>query len=561
MMCGYFKFFSGGKFFAAAVLCVLLGMTATFAEANDITGIKASQTKDSTRIIIETEDAPKYSYSVSQDGTEYTVRIMNIGNPKKKYGMATITSGSILKSVKRGSGKQEVFYVFGLKKPVTPTFNSYRNSSGSGAKLVMEFPHNQTEADRKKLLPVKPAGATAVTRTDSNKSEGQNRKTNPQTVNRPESENLNSLVATAPNAGKSAQKSDMEVLEDALFDTLNEASDNDDPSESVEKRLSNPEPPKPVHNARKNKNTCVVVIDPGHGGKDPGAIGKNGTYEKNVTLGISKYLLEYINGDKTLTGYLTRSNDKFIALGDRSKIARTRKADMLISIHADSAANSEANGASVLVLSKDRADRENDKITARDQTKLIGGAGDAINHMCGENKYLKDCSFVVDLASSSSMNYGFELANKLLGRLKMITRLHKKTPISRSLAVLKAPDIPSLLIETGYLSNNDEERLLATDKYRRRIAYGIYLGIKDFVEANPSVCVNTASSVSSSAPSKTSGSAGRTSGSKASVVHVVKKGENLTVIAKKYGVSVASLKKLNNLRTGQVNVGQRLRIK
>ena len=301
-MCGYFKFFSGGKFFAAAVLCVLLGMTATFAEANDITGIKASQTKDSTRIIIETEDAPKYSYSVSQDGTEYTVRIMNIGNPKKKYGMATITSGSILKSVKRGSGKQEVFYVFGLKKPVTPTFNSYRNSSGSGAKLVMEFPHNQTEADRKKLLPVKPAGATAVTRTDSNKSEGQNRKTNPQTVNRPKSENLNSLVATAPNAGKSAQKSDMEVLEDALFDTLNEASDNDDPSESVEKRLSNPEPPKPVHNARKNKNTCVVVIDPGHGGKDPGAIGKNGTYEKNVTLGISKYLLEYINGDKTLTG-------------------------------------------------------------------------------------------------------------------------------------------------------------------------------------------------------------------------------------------------------------------
>lgn len=538
MMCACLKFLIGRRSFIKA-LCILFAVSVTCAEANDIIGIKASQTKDYTRIIIETEDVPKYSYSVSPNGTEYTVRIMNIANPKKKYGMATITSSSVLQSVKRGSGNQEVFYVFGLKKPVVPSFNSYRNTGSSGAKLIMEFPHNQTVPERKKVVTIAPAVNDV-------------RKTG--TAAKPASGQSSIVVATGVKTGK---RTDSEELEAALFDTLNEASDNDDPTESVEKRLSNPEPPKPSANIRKNQNTCVVVIDPGHGGKDPGAIGKKGTYEKNVTLGVSKYLLEYLNGDKTLTGYLTRSTDKFIALGDRSKIARTRKADMLISIHADSAANSEANGASVLVLSKDRADRENDKITAKDQTKLIGGAGDAINHMCGENKYLKDCSFVVDLASSSSMNYGFELANKLLDRLKMITRLHKKTPISRSLAVLKAPDIPSLLIETGYLSNADEERLLATDKYRRRLAYGIYLGIKDFVEANPSVCLNNASTVSS-------GSGGHASGAAATrnvTIHVVRKGENLSLIAKKYGVSVSSLMKLNGLKSGQVNAGQKLRIR
>ena len=253
--------------------------------------------------------------------------------------------------------------------------------------------------------------------------------------------------------------------------------------------------------------------------------------------------------------------DRFIDLGERSKIARKRKADMLISIHADSAYNTEANGASVLVLSKDRADRENDKITAGDQKKLIGGAGDAINHMCGENKYLKDCSFVVDLASSSSMNYGFELANKLLSRLKRVTRLHKKTPISRSLAVLKAPDIPSLLVETGYLSNPDEEKLLATDKYRRRLAYAIYLGIKDFVEANPSVCLNTSSSITPIASGGTKRSNRSAAGSKQPVYHVVKKGEYLAGIARKYGVTMEHIRNLNNLKQSQVNVGQRLRIK
>ncbi len=471
-----------------------------------------------------------------------------------------------------------------------PKFTAYRAAQGRNAKLVMEFPQtlNSSGGNQKTAVSqisgrkVENGTNTGVSKVTSSGNSQRNRLSGSHepavpVINTPAKvENVSGLSAsgnkktaagtvssgkTSTGGGRVSGDRKLDELEAALFDTLNEASDNNDPTETLEQRLSTPEPPKPAHSTRKDKNTCVVVVDPGHGGKDPGAIGGKGTYEKSVTLGISRYLIEYLDGDKTLSGYLTRSGDRFIDLGERSKIARKRKADMLISIHADSAYNTEANGASVLVLSKDRADRENDKITAGDQKKLIGGAGDAINHMCGENKYLKDCSFVVDLASSSSMNYGFELANKLLSRLKRVTRLHKKTPISRSLAVLKAPDIPSLLVETGYLSNPDEEKLLATDKYRRRLAYAIYLGIKDFVEANPSVCLNTSSSITPIASGGTKRSNRSAAGSKQPVYHVVKKGEYLAGIARKYGVTMEHIRNLNNLKQSQVNVGQRLRIK
>lgn len=559
-------------------------------EANEITGISASQNRDFTRIVIELSDIPHYSYSSGANGLEYTVRIHDIESPKKKYGVATITRTSVLSSVKKGSGKNEVFYVLTLKQPVVPKFTAYRAAQGRNAKLVMEFPQTvNSSGDSRKTavsdIKVESRANTGGSKVTQSGNSQKNRPSGSQTVSgrntSPKAENGSgssvtggkktaagtvSSGKTSTGGGRVSGDRKLDELEAALFDTLNEASDNNDPTETLEQRLSTPEPPKPAHSTRKDKNTCVVVVDPGHGGKDPGAIGGKGTYEKNVTLGISRYLIEYLDGDKTLSGYLTRTGDRFIDLGERSKIARKRKADMLISIHADSAYNTEANGASVLVLSKDRADRENDKITAGDQKKLIGGAGDAINHMCGENKYLKDCSFVVDLASSSSMNYGFELANKLLSRLKRVTRLHKKTPISRSLAVLKAPDIPSLLVETGYLSNPDEEKLLATDKYRRRLAYAIYLGIKDFVEANPSVCLNTSSSITPiSTGRQSAGGTGNGSRSSAAtkhpVYHVVKKGEYLAGIAKKYGVSIEHIRNLNNLKKSQVNVGQRLRIK
>ena len=571
-------------------LWYLCAGAANTVEANEITGISASQNRDFTRIVIELSDVPHYSYSSGANGLEYTVRIHDIESPKKKYGMATITRNSVLSSVKKGSGKNEVFYVLTLKQPVVPKFTAYRAAQGRNAKLVMEFPQtlnssggNQKTAvsqiSGRKVENGTSTGASKVTSSGNsqrNRLSGSHEPAVP-VINTPAKvENVSGLSAsgnkktatgtvssgkTSTGGGRVSGDRKLDELEAALFDTLNEASDNNDPTETLEQRLSTPEPPKPAHSTRKDKNTCVVVVDPGHGGKDPGAIGGKGTYEKSVTLGISRYLIEYLDGDKTLSGYLTRSGDRFIDLGERSKIARKRKADMLISIHADSAYNTEANGASVLVLSKDRADRENDKITAGDQKKLIGGAGDAINHMCGENKYLKDCSFVVDLASSSSMNYGFELANKLLSRLKRVTRLHKKTPISRSLAVLKAPDIPSLLVETGYLSNPDEEKLLATDKYRRRLAYAIYLGIKDFVEANPSVCLNTSSSITPIASGGTKRSNRSAAGSKQPVYHVVKKGEYLAGIARKYGVTMEHIRNLNNLKQSQVNVGQRLRIK
>ena len=231
----------------------------------------------------------------------------------------------------------------------------------------------------------------------------------------------------------------------------------------------------------------IIAIDPGHGGKDPGAIGKGGTKEKNITLGVSKQLASLLNTTKDLKGVLTRSTDRFIELDDRSEIARKNNADILISIHADAAANQSAIGASVLVLNNDRAGRENRKMlnTKQKHDQLLGGASDVLEEtaLIGENdSYMQN--MIIDLTSDKSRDAGYDLANNIIKELSKFATMHKKRPDERSLAVLKAPDIPSLLVETGFVSNPKEESLLKTSAYQKKIATAIYNALRNHLK-NP----------------------------------------------------------------------------
>ena len=363
------------------------------------------------------------------------------------------------------------------------------------------------------------------------------------------------------NSRNSKDVRDIRELENELFADLNSEGDNQAPTESLEKRLAAPEPPKPTAYKRKSSATCTVVVDPGHGGKDPGAIGVGNVQEKAVTLGISRSLVAYLNSDPLLEGKLTRNRDIFIELGRRSQIARNNKANFLISIHADSALNSQAQGASVLVLNRDRANRENSKsVQNTDNTKMLAGLGE----------FLKDHNdpllqqVAVDMASNTSRSDGNDLAKEILGSMGRIATLHKSVPINRSLAVLKAPDSPSLLIETGYLSNPDEASLLATGKYQRTIAHAIYLGIKNFVYKNKDTLrCGVAAQSEPRAPARSNKPA--SSGAKPAapgktVIYVVKKGDTLSKIAQDHKVSPQHLKQLNGLARDQVNAGQRLKV-
>lgn len=231
----------------------------------------------------------------------------------------------------------------------------------------------------------------------------------------------------------------------------------------------------------------VVAIDPGHGGKDPGAIGANGVQEKTVTLGIAKHLYQMINRSRDMKAVLIRSGDHFIGLDDRSEIARKHNADLLISIHADAAANSSASGASVLVLNNDRAGRENRKMlnTKNKHDELLGGASNVLEEtaLIGENdSYMQN--MIIDLTSDKSRDAGYDLANKIIAELSKFATMHKKRPDERSLAVLKAPDIPSILVETGFVSNVREEAKLKTSDYQKKIATAIYNALRTHLK-NP----------------------------------------------------------------------------
>lgn len=221
----------------------------------------------------------------------------------------------------------------------------------------------------------------------------------------------------------------------------------------------------------------VVVIDAGHGGKDPGAIGKTlGIKEKEVTLGISKELKALLDADPNFKAVMTRKSDYFIQLPDRTEIARKNKANYLISIHADSSPNSaNQKGASVWVLSNRRASDEMGKWLEdhEKQSELLGGAGSVLSN--NNERYLNQT--VLDLQFSHSQRSGYELGKSILSRMGSITALAKSSPQHASLSVLRSPDITSVLVETGFLSNATEEQQLANPAYRRKIARAIYNGL------------------------------------------------------------------------------------
>ncbi len=228
----------------------------------------------------------------------------------------------------------------------------------------------------------------------------------------------------------------------------------------------------------------VIAIDPGHGGEDPGSIGPRRTYEKRVTLAVSQKLAALIDREPGMRAVLTRRGDYFVDLNKRSEIARKAKADLLVSVHADSFHNSTPRGASVWVLSTNRANREMGSWLEKQekQGELLGGVGKVLAES-DPNPYLAQT--FLDLSMDKSRAEGYNVSRQILRSLGRVARLHKKAPEHASLAVLKAPDIPSVLVETGFISNHAEEKLLATASYQDQLARAIFEGIRNYYRSHP----------------------------------------------------------------------------
>lgn len=233
---------------------------------------------------------------------------------------------------------------------------------------------------------------------------------------------------------------------------------------------------------KKSKHRLIVVVDPGHGGEDPGAIGRGRNREKTVVLQIGRRLAALINADPNMKAIMTRNSDHFVSLGGRVAIARRAKAHLLVSIHADAWIKPSARGSSVFCLSERGATSAAARWLAKNQNEsdLIGGV-----NIASVDRQV--ASVLVDMTASWTINYSLGLGASVLNEMKSVNRLHKRHVEQAGFAVLKGQGIPSILVETAFISNPTEERLLINGRHQQKIAQAIYNGIKKQVASNKSI--------------------------------------------------------------------------
>ena len=286
------------------------------------------------------------------------------------------------------------------------------------------------------------------------------------------------------------------------------------------------------HDDNDGLRDLVIAIDAGHGGEDPGAQGPHGTYEKDVVLALARSLAARMEQERGMQPVLIRSGDYFLSLRQRTLRARSYKADLFVSIHADAFDDSRVRGSSVYVLSKNGASNEAARWLAAKEN-----ASDLIGGVSLEDKDDLLASVLLDLSQTATIEYSYNAAEKVLVAMKSLGTLHKRHVQQAGFAVLKSPDIPSMLIETAFISNPDEERKLRSRKFQHDFANTVLAGIRTYFTENP--------------PAGTLYAARQ---------HTIVRGDTLSDLAQHYKVSVDNLRRSNKLKSDTLRVGQTLHI-
>ncbi len=289
----------------------------------------------------------------------------------------------------------------------------------------------------------------------------------------------------------------------------------------------------PVKSAKANSSKVrdfVVVIDPGHGGEDPGAVGPSRIYEKKVVLAVGKKLAAQINKQPGMKAYLTRRGDYYLPLRKRMKIARKHQADMFISLHADAFKDRRVRGASVYTLSNRGASTEAAKWLAKKEN-----ASDLVGGVSIDDKDDMLASVLLDLSQSATLDASTDLARNVFIEIKKVSKLHTKKVEKAGFVVLKAPDIPSILVELGYISNPREEKSLNSSKHQLKLAKAITSGVKRYYQ-------------------KTGIARAKQYGEQ----YVVARGDTISSIAKRYNVTTSDIKRANSLKSDRLKIGEAL---
>lgn len=424
------------RYVVAFLLVALSLFFVQIAQAATVTEVKAENGISATTLTFTFSDGkPSYRYYSLKSPDRL---VMDFKQSTKITGLpATLGNGLLVHKIRSTQSKDSQYQsmVVELAQPVVVTESLVNVGAGYKLVLTIKAMSGRTNSNAQSTVTVVALSPTAMT--------------------------SNSSVNTAANINREMAPLITKSTPDA--------------APIVKPRVT---PAKPQAGSRQ----IIIAIDAGHGGQDPGAIGQKGNREKDVTLSVARKLEARLRNDPMFKPVLTRSGDYFISVAGRSEVARKQSANMLVSIHADSAPNRSARGASVWVLSNRRANSELGKWLEQSekQSELLGGAGDALDNA---DPYLSQT--VLDLQFGNSQRVGYDVAVAVLSELRKVGSLHKKTPEHASLGVLRSPDIPSILVETGFISHASEEQLLISDVYQEKLAASIHAGLRNYFLAHP----------------------------------------------------------------------------
>lgn len=546
------------KKFLISCLCCLVALPVW---ANQLKSLRVAPTEEKTRVVFDLSSAPAYRYSLS--GSRLTVEIESVTASLANLERQGAKLGPVIKSIHRQSpaANSTLQLVFELNGSVKPQIFTLQPQQRYGHRLVLDFLHRDLTTASASSSSSQSAGAARVATSSSKRVPAPVQSATSSTAagagasGKPTAGRVIPMSEFSPNPSPDRVKpGEVSIKEETLSSQVRTVAPASSAS-SVKQATPAPavRPTSTTKAAERTSNGVVVIaVDAGHGGKDPGAIGPRGTHEKNVTLAVARELAELINRQPGMRAVMTRTGDYFVDLDARSEIARRQKAQLLISIHADSVDNATARGASVWILSNKRVDREMNKLLGQQDkhTQLLGGAGKVIAE-AEPNPYLAQT--ILDLSWDNSRSEGYNIGEEVLNQIGRVARLHKSKPVHASLAVLKAPDIPSLLIETGFISNHLEEKQLSSRAYQRQIATAIFRGVRGYYADNPPEGeVRVAS--------RQTGTNGTPDNRGASIRHVVSSGESLSGLAQRYGVSKRRLRDHNSLKSENLLIGQVLYI-
>jgi N-acetylmuramoyl-L-alanine amidase len=548
-------YFRGIPFFLLLALLLDAGM----ATAAEITALRSWRAPDNTRLVLDLTGA--VHYQISPDSTPARV-VVEIEDAQSTGPLVLPPVQPPLKAVRlEKSGKGERLIIETTQELLPKIFQLPPNEK-YGYRLVLDL--------FDKALPpgaAKPADSapekSAADAADEKKALEAMGVAQPAAVAAAVEKELASVtapVALPPTTAvaKPAEKAADKVVEKAAEGSL-------PPTAVVPEKLD-----------LKRYRNIVVALDAGHGGEDPGAIGRRGSHEKHITLAIARDLHDLLAKEPGITPVLVRNGDYFIPLQERRRLARYQhKADIFISIHADAAENRSANGASVFALSLKGAGNATSRFARmlaerENRADLIGGV--AIEN---EDDILR--GVLADMVVAGSLEHSLHMGRNILRGLDRVGRLHSQHVEQAGFAVLKEPGMVSLLVETGFISNPDEEAKLISRKYQREIAEAVARGVRDYCQNYPapgtyfawlsdkdralsgSSTVNTVRATPAGPPQPVLVSAAvrKPVPAKPKVRrHKVRSGDNLTRLAAHYGVSMRELRETNRLRDDNVKVGQ-----